>query len=71
MPETARADGRRNAQRILDAAAELIASDPAISLEQVAERAAVSRTTLYNHFASRDALLDALTDRSVVEITVA
>lgn len=68
---TARADGRRNAERILDTAAELIASDPGISLEQVAEHAAVSRTTLYNHFASRDALLDALTDRSVAEITVA
>lgn len=71
VPGAARADGRRNAERILDAAAELIASDPAISLEQVAERAVVSRTTLYNHFASRDALLDALTDRSVVEINVA
>jgi AcrR family transcriptional regulator len=71
VPGPARADGRRNAERILDAAAQLIASDPAISLKHVAERAAVSRTTLYNHFASRDALLDALTDRSVVEITVA
>jgi AcrR family transcriptional regulator len=66
-----RADARRNAQRILDAAAELIATDLAVSLEQVAARAGVSRATLYHHFASRDALMDALTDRSISEVKAA
>lgn len=66
-----RADARRNAQRILDATAELIAIDPGAGLEQVATRAGVSRTTLYHHFANRDALLDALTERSVSEVTAA
>lgn len=31
----------------------------------------MSRATVYHHFASRDALLDALTDRSVGEVTAA
>lgn len=66
-----RADARRNARRLLDAAAELLADDPFASLEQVAAQARVSRTTLYHHFPSRDALLDALTDRSVTEVCAA
>jgi AcrR family transcriptional regulator len=66
-----RADARRNAQRILHATAELIASDPGISLERVAARAGVSRATLYHHFASRDALMDALTEQSISEVKAA
>jgi AcrR family transcriptional regulator len=66
-----RADARRNAARILDATAELLAGDPAVSLEQVAAHAGVSRATVYHHFSGRDALLDALTDRSIAEVTAA
>ncbi|HJS94315.1 MAG TPA: helix-turn-helix domain-containing protein, partial [Solirubrobacteraceae bacterium] len=66
-----RADARRNAARILDATAELLATDPAVSLEQVAAHAGVSRATVYHHFSGRDALLDALTDRSTAEVTAA
>jgi AcrR family transcriptional regulator len=55
----------------MDAAAELLAADPLVSLEQVAAHAGVSRTTLYHHFPSREALLDALTDRSVSEVCAA
>jgi len=64
----ARADARRNAQRILDSAAELLASDPLISLDRIAAHAQISRTTLYHHFPGRDDLLNALTDRSVSEV---
>jgi AcrR family transcriptional regulator len=66
-----RSDARRNAARILDATAELLASDPAVSLEQVATHAGVSRATVYHHFSGRDALLDALTERSIAEVTAA
>lgn len=66
-----RADARRNARRLLDAAAELLAADPLVSLEQVAAHARVSRTTLYHHFPSRETLLDALTNRSVSEVCAA
>jgi AcrR family transcriptional regulator len=63
-----RADARRNLARILDATAEVIAADPAASLEQIAARAGVSRVTIYHHFPGRDALMDALTDRSIAEV---
>jgi AcrR family transcriptional regulator len=66
-----RADARRNAEAILDATAELLATDPATSLEQVAAHAGVSRATVYHHFSGRDALLDALTERSIAEVTAA
>ena len=66
-----RADARRNVRRILEATTELIARDPAISMERIAEGAAVSRATLYHHFTSRDALMDALTDQSIEEVTAA
>jgi len=70
-PRPARADARRNAERILDATAALLAADPGVSLERVAARAGVSRATLYHHFAGRDALLDALTERSIAEVKAA
>jgi AcrR family transcriptional regulator len=69
--EPRRADARRNAARILDATAELLAADPGVSLEQIATHAGVSRATLYHHFENRDALLDALTERSIAEVTAA
>lgn len=66
-----RADARRNVRRILEATTELIARDPGISMERVAEAAGVSRATLYHHFASREALMDALTDQSIAEVAAA
>ncbi len=71
VAEPGRADARRNAARILDATAELLAADPAMSLEQIAAHAGVSRATLYHHFSGRDGLLDALTERSIAEVTAA
>jgi AcrR family transcriptional regulator len=65
----ARADARRNVRRILAATTDLIATDPAASMERVAAAAGVSRATLYHHFHSRDALMDALTDQSISEVT--
>jgi len=47
-------------QRILDATLEeLVAADGSITLRAVADRADLALRTLYNHFASRDALLSA------------
>jgi AcrR family transcriptional regulator len=66
-----RADARRNLERILAATTELIATDPQASMEKVAAAAGVSRATLYHHFRSRDALMDALTDQSIGEVTAA
>ena len=66
-----RADARRNVQRILEATTALIARDPAISMERIAEGAGVSRATLYHHFPNRDVLMDVLTDQSIEEVTAA
>ncbi|MBK5224702.1 MAG: TetR/AcrR family transcriptional regulator [Acidimicrobiia bacterium] len=53
-------DDRR--EMLLDVAAELVVDDAseAVSMEQVAERAGVSRPLVYKHFANRDELLGAL-----------
>jgi len=57
-----RADARRNYQRLLSAAAAEFAAHGAddVSLEQIARRAGVGIGTLYRHFPSRQALLEAV-----------
>jgi AcrR family transcriptional regulator len=56
--KTMRADARRNREKLLEAAAELFASEGTdVSLETVAKRAGVGIGTLYRHFPTRDALL--------------
>lgn len=59
-----RADAERNRTRILDHAAQLIATDPDASMVQIAEASGVGRATLYRHFASREEVVDALRDRA-------
>lgn len=56
------ADNTRRA--ILEAASELIVEDglASFSMRDVAEEAGVSERTVYNHFATRQAVLDGLTD---------
>lgn len=56
-----RADARRNYNRLLESAAAVFADDGAIaSLNDVARHAGVGAATLYRHFPSREALLEAL-----------
>ena len=56
-----RADARRNRDRLLAAAAAVVAEQGAgASLEEVARRAGVGSATLHRHFASRQALLEAV-----------
>jgi AcrR family transcriptional regulator len=53
-----RADWRRNRERLLAAAAEIVARDGAsASLEEIARRAGLGSATLHRHFRSREALL--------------
>ena len=55
-----RADARRNRERLLDAALALFLEDgPDVPLEAVAKRAGVGIGTLYRHFPTRDALVEA------------
>jgi AcrR family transcriptional regulator len=56
-----RADARRNYEKVLSAAREAFAEGgESTSLEEVARRAGVGIGTLYRHFPSRQALLEAL-----------
>jgi len=48
---------------LLDVVAEVLVADPSASLAEVAEAAGISRTTLHNHYATRDELLVAVGHR--------
>jgi AcrR family transcriptional regulator len=66
-----RADGRRNRERIVAAAAELVGRDGAqASLEEIARRAGVGSATLHRHFPSRQALLEAVFRAGVAQLCV-
>jgi AcrR family transcriptional regulator len=55
-----RADARRNRDRLLDAAVRAFAGDgPDMTLEAIAKTAGVGIGTLYRHFPTRDALVEA------------
>jgi AcrR family transcriptional regulator len=56
-----RADARRNRQRLLEAAVRAFSADPEkVSLEAIAREAGVGIGTLYRHFPTRAALVEAV-----------
>ena len=58
-----RADAQRNAAKILDAAVACLSRNPEASVSEIAEAAGVGRVTLYGHFSSREALVEAALTR--------
>ena len=63
-----RADAERSIARILDAAVDALAEDQEASVGSIAERAGVVRATVYVHFPTREALVEAVTDRALGEV---
>jgi AcrR family transcriptional regulator len=66
-----RAIADRNVQAILDAAEELIRARAPVTIAGVATAAGVSRVTVYAHFATAEALLEAVVSRAVGHATAA
>lgn len=64
-----RADAERSVTAILDAALEGLAGDPEVSMSEIARRAGVSRATTYVHFPTREALVAAVTERAIADVT--
>jgi AcrR family transcriptional regulator len=64
-----RADGRRNRERLIEAAKAAFGEVGAdVSLEEIARRAGVGIGTLYRHFPTRDAMVEAVYRREVVHL---
>ena len=67
-PPKRRADAERSIARILDAAVGALGEDQDASMSEIARRAGVVRATIYVHFPTREALLDAVTERALAEV---
>ena len=66
-----RADAERNVAAILDAGLEALAGDPDTSMSEIARRAGVVRATIYLHFPTREALLDAVMEHAISQVVEA
>src|ERR1700723_3298490 len=67
-----RADAQRNRERILEVAKEAFTRSGAnVSLDDVAKQAGVGPGTLYRHFPTRDALLEAVYRTEVEKLAAA
>jgi len=67
-----RADAQRNRQRILEVAKEVFTRDgAAASLDEIARQAGIGPGTLYRHFPTRDALIEAVYRSEVEKLAAA
>jgi AcrR family transcriptional regulator len=67
-----RADAERNRERILEVAKEVFTRDgAAASLDDIARRSGIGNATLYRHFPTRDALIEAVYRSEVEKLAAA
>lgn len=67
-----RADAERNRERLLEAAkAGFSETGPDVTLDEIARRAGVGIGTLYRHFPTRDAIVEAVYRRDVQQLAAA
>ncbi|GGM14866.1 hypothetical protein GCM10010129_68830 [Streptomyces fumigatiscleroticus] len=66
-----RADTERTIRLILQAAERVLSADPTATMEQIAEAAGVARTTVHRRFATRETLIDALTQWATEQFAAA
>src|SRR5271170_2080835 len=72
VPRKPRADAQRNRERILEIAKDAFTRSGAnISLEEVSKQAGIGPGTLYRHFPTRDALLEAVYRTEVEKLAAA
>ena len=67
-PKRRRADAERSISAITNAALDALAGDPDISMAEIARRAGVVRATIYMHFPTREALLDAVMEHATAQV---
>ena len=66
-----RADAERSIAAIIEAAVDALASDHEASMAEIARRAGVVRATIYVHFPTREALIEAVTEHAINECSQA
>jgi len=72
MAVSERVDARRNHARLVAAARTLLARDGLdVSVREIAREAGVGVGTVYRHFPTRDALIDAILEDAVEEVVAA
>ena len=64
-----RSDARQSIAAVVDAAIQTLAGRPDASVDEIARTAGVSRQTVYAHFPTRDALIDAVIEHASTEFT--
>jgi AcrR family transcriptional regulator len=69
MAQRGRADARRNRERLLAAATAAFAAGSAVPLESIARAAGVGIGTLYRHFPTREALVEAVYRAELAEVS--
>ena len=71
-PRRPRADARRNRERLIDTARAALADiGSEVTLDEIARRAGVGIGTLYRHFPTRDAMVEAVYRHEVEQLSLA